>query len=167
MEFNSFGFTDPGKIHDHNEDSFLCNEDERIFLVADGMGGQSSGETASKLAIDSIEEFIINSRAKEGLERPNEFEYRNELGLEDNRFLSTRAVINAINIHSNGRANVNRAHLTKILQNLCGRWTDTKAKTRIFTRPKMQITKGQAFYASSHRLWVVPASKNPYNTEDF
>ena len=87
--------------------------------------------------------------------------------LEDPRFLSTRHIINAINIHSNGRANVNRAHLTKILQNLCGRWTDTKLKTRIFTRPKMQITKGQAFYASSHRLWVLPASKSPYDEKDF
>ncbi|MDB9823424.1 protein phosphatase 2C domain-containing protein, partial [Deltaproteobacteria bacterium] len=55
---------------------------------ADGMGGQSSGETASKLAIDSIEKFIINSHAKEDLEWAVEFEYRNELSLEENRLLA-------------------------------------------------------------------------------
>lgn len=88
MEFNSFGFTDPGKIHDHNEDSFLCNNDERLFLVADGMGGQASGETASKLAIHSIEEFIINSRVKEDPEWPIGFKYRNDLSLEENRLLA-------------------------------------------------------------------------------
>lgn len=82
--------------------------------------------------------------------------------LQDPRFLSMKSVIDRINIHSNGRATINRAHLTKILQNLCGRWTDTKNTTRVFTRPKMQITKGLAYYASTHKLWVMPSAANPY-----
>ncbi|MFC1869347.1 PP2C family protein-serine/threonine phosphatase [Thermodesulfobacteriota bacterium] len=85
MQFEFFGFSDPGKISKHNEDSFLCNEDEQLFLVADGMGGHVSGEIASKLAIDSILEFIINSRAKD-MEWP--IEYRKELSLEQNRLLA-------------------------------------------------------------------------------
>jgi protein phosphatase len=86
MESNSFGFSDLGRTHDHNEDSFLCNKDEKLFLVADGMGGHVSGETASKLAIDSVEEFIINSRTKRDLEWP--IEYREDLSLEQNRLLA-------------------------------------------------------------------------------
>jgi len=86
MEFKSFGFSDTGRIHNHNEDSFLCNEDERIFLVADGMGGREYGETASKLAIDSVEEFIITSRAEKDIEWP--IEYREDLSLEQNRILA-------------------------------------------------------------------------------
>ena len=82
--------------------------------------------------------------------------------LEDSRFLSTKSVMDQLSIHSNGRANVNRAHLTKILYNLCGRWTDTKHKTKVFTAPKMQITKGLAYYRSSHKLWVLPKAGNPY-----
>ena len=77
MEFNSFGFSDPGRIHNHNEDSFLCNEDERIFLLADGMGGREYGETANKLAIESVEEFVITSRSKKDMEWP--IEYREDL----------------------------------------------------------------------------------------
>ena len=82
--------------------------------------------------------------------------------LLDPRFLSTKSVMDQISIHSNGRANVNRAHLQKILHNLCGRWTDTKNSTKVFVKPKMQITKGLAYVASSHKFWVLPEAGNPY-----
>ena len=85
MQFNSFGFSDPGKIRDHNEDSFLCNDDEKLFLLADGMGGHASGETASKLAVDSIEKFVISSRERE-IKWP--IKYRKDLSLEQNRLLA-------------------------------------------------------------------------------
>jgi protein phosphatase len=50
------------------------------------MGGRVSGETASKLAVDSVEEFIINSRIKRDIEWP--IEYREDLGSEQNRLLA-------------------------------------------------------------------------------
>jgi serine/threonine protein phosphatase PrpC len=85
MRFESFGFSDPGKIRSHNEDRYLCNTDEGLFLVADGMGGRASGEIASKLAVDVIEDFVIRSRA-EDIEWP--IEYRGELSPEQNRLLA-------------------------------------------------------------------------------
>jgi PPM family protein phosphatase len=42
----------------HNEDNFLVLPDERLFCVADGMGGHSSGEVASKIAVDEMAEFF-------------------------------------------------------------------------------------------------------------
>jgi protein phosphatase len=86
MEFKSFGFSDPGKVRNNNEDSFLCNENEGLFLVADGMGGHASGETASKLAIDSVERFVIDSRTKKSIEWP--VKYNEDLCQEQNRLLA-------------------------------------------------------------------------------
>ncbi|MCM1578462.1 MAG: protein phosphatase 2C domain-containing protein [Ruminococcus sp.] len=42
--------------HDVNEDSCLCDAQKGIFIVADGLGGHSSGEIASLAAVDYFEE---------------------------------------------------------------------------------------------------------------
>jgi protein phosphatase len=57
--------TDVGMKRAHNEDYFSLIEDERVFLVADGMGGHASGEVASKLCADTLGEFFERTRADE------------------------------------------------------------------------------------------------------
>jgi protein phosphatase len=85
MNFKYFGFSDTGLNRDCNEDTYLCNEDQRLFLVADGMGGHASGETASRLAVNSIEEFIVQSRTKT-IKWPTKC--RSDLSPEQNRLLN-------------------------------------------------------------------------------
>jgi len=65
MKFTSFGFSEIGKSHTQNEDRYLRDEKQGLFLIADGMGGHVSGETASQLAIDCISDFVIRSRSGE------------------------------------------------------------------------------------------------------
>jgi protein phosphatase len=58
MRIDVQGLTHVGMKRNHNEDNFLMLPDERLFVVADGMGGHSSGEIASKIAVDELAEFF-------------------------------------------------------------------------------------------------------------
>lgn len=91
MQFTFFGTSDTGCQREHNEDSYLCNPREKLFLVADGIGGQASGEIASKEAVKSIEEFVVRSRS-EDLTWP--IPYRRDLSLEQNRLLAATTLAN-------------------------------------------------------------------------
>ena len=58
MRLDVFGLTHVGMKRNHNEDNYLLLPDEKLFCVADGMGGHSSGEIASKIAVDELAEFF-------------------------------------------------------------------------------------------------------------
>lgn len=66
MEVKSYGLTHVGRQRQHNEDTFLVEDSARLFLVADGMGGHAAGEIASRIAADSISEFILHTKEDEG-----------------------------------------------------------------------------------------------------
>lgn len=45
--------------HEINEDSCLCSAEKGLFIVADGLGGHSSGEKASLTAVDYFEKNCL------------------------------------------------------------------------------------------------------------
>ena len=56
----SAGSTDSGRIRKVNEDDFLVDDQLSLFMVADGLGGHGSGNVASSLAIETLQDEIQN-----------------------------------------------------------------------------------------------------------
>lgn len=55
--FDIEGKTDVGCVRERNEDCLGIDPSLGLLVVADGMGGHSSGEVASRLAVDTILEY--------------------------------------------------------------------------------------------------------------
>src|SRR5918911_779870 len=64
-KFRSAARTDTGMKREHNEDSWLVNEDIGLYVVCDGMGGHAGGETASRLAVQTVERELIGARMRD------------------------------------------------------------------------------------------------------
>ncbi|HZH77471.1 MAG TPA: protein phosphatase 2C domain-containing protein, partial [Archangium sp.] len=58
----SAGQTDVGRKRNHNEDSFLIDEELQLYVVADGMGGHAGGGTASRIAVETIDKEMRRAR---------------------------------------------------------------------------------------------------------
>jgi serine/threonine protein phosphatase PrpC len=86
MKLEYAAFTNRGIKREINEDAYTVNTEVRLFVVADGMGGQVAGEVASQIAIDTIERFIIKTDEEEDITWP--LEYNNELTHNQNRLIT-------------------------------------------------------------------------------
>jgi protein phosphatase len=68
ITIKSTGMTDIGRKRKGNEDALLVDDDLKLYVVADGMGGHQAGEVASRIVVDSIH----NTMKPLGMEKNDE-----------------------------------------------------------------------------------------------
>jgi len=105
MKVQFAGQTDVGLKRNHNEDSFLLLADHNLYMVADGMGGHSSGEVASRMAVETIAQFFRDSADDEDVTWP----YKLDKGhtYEENR-LATGVKLANLRIHETSSSDSRR-----------------------------------------------------------
>ena len=69
-----FAKTDIGRERKTNEDFYYISEPEdkiKLFILADGMGGYNAGEVASKMAVETVKDYIYKhfEKSKESKEK--------------------------------------------------------------------------------------------------
>ena len=83
MKLRYAGSTHVGMKRDHNEDNLILVPEHQLYVVADGMGGHSSGEVASRIAVDTLADFFRQTGEDEEATWP--YKEDRTLSYEENR----------------------------------------------------------------------------------
>ena len=149
MKFLSAGKSDKGVSRQNNEDNFCVDDDLRLFIVADGMGGAAAGEVASRMAVEIIRDHVKRSSALGGA--------GNEpfVGGYDKRFSG------ASNRIASGIRLANQAIYEASQSNVKWRGMGTTVAAALLDGSKMSIA-----HAGDSRIYLIRASSIVQLTDD-
>ena len=64
MMIKAYAKTDKGKVRENNQDYYYISDSldqVKLYMLADGMGGYNGGDIASKLAVETAKNYILNN----------------------------------------------------------------------------------------------------------
>jgi serine/threonine protein phosphatase PrpC len=68
LYFRSAAVSDVGRVRSNNEDGFVDRPEAGVWAVADGMGGHSHGEVASRMVCDALTDFPLDGTFEEAID---------------------------------------------------------------------------------------------------
>ncbi len=85
LKLRAEGLTDVGRKRKNNEDYFSVEPKLGLYIVADGMGGHASGEIASRMAVETLRSFFIETERDQDKTWP--YKMNKALSYEENRLI--------------------------------------------------------------------------------
>lgn len=52
------GLTDIGRVRKLNQDAYSLDNEQQLWVLADGMGGHAGGEIASQIAVETLPDYF-------------------------------------------------------------------------------------------------------------
>jgi PPM family protein phosphatase len=103
------GCTNAGKARPNNEDALLTGmgRDERLFVVADGMGGHEAGEVASFLAVATLQRLWPEGSLVEAIRRADQTIFACR---DDGEFAGMGTTVVALRFREDGSHNRDGEH---------------------------------------------------------
>ncbi len=101
MRFDIAARTHVGRVRKNNEDSFELLAERNLFMLSDGMGGETHGEVASRMAVQAIASHCLE--AERNPSSPLLGERRPDLSERTNRLISAMRAANRA-IYDSARA---------------------------------------------------------------
>ena len=65
------GRSDPGRVREANEDAFYVSEEQGLFIVSDGMGGERAGSLASAMIVQTLPSQVLAERRARNADQPD------------------------------------------------------------------------------------------------
>ncbi|MFC1813463.1 protein phosphatase 2C domain-containing protein [Thermodesulfobacteriota bacterium] len=89
----SAGITDVGKKRKGNEDFYFLDDDMRLYVVSDGMGGHAAGEVASRMVVETLRDYM--KKPAEEFEDETFTDFDSAFSNQANRLLSGIHIANS------------------------------------------------------------------------
>ncbi len=118
MKIRYAGATHVGLKRAHNEDNFFLLAEENLYIVADGMGGHSSGEVASQIAVETLANFFIDTSRDSDITWP--YKESKSLAYDENRLVTGIKLSNRRVYETSRSDDRYRGMGTTIVSMMCG-----------------------------------------------